>query len=132
MYRVIIPQLNCIPGSGLWQRCAKHSLRMLEDVTKRNRARSVELKRAESTDIKPDVRIHGSSELILEDSYPILNMGGRLDGTLENKFKPGKVCTRCRNSEFQSVARDYMYFWDISCHVNSSKDLMLSDRFSVL
>ncbi|GIX86376.1 hypothetical protein CEXT_442921 [Caerostris extrusa] len=63
---------------------------MLEDVTERNRARSVEPKRAESTDIKPDIRIHVSCELILEDSYPILNMGGRLDGTLENKFKPRK------------------------------------------
>ncbi|GIY72157.1 hypothetical protein CDAR_235351 [Caerostris darwini] len=61
---------------------------MPEDVTQRNRARSVEPKRAESADIKPDIRIYGSCELILEDSYPILNMGGRLGGTLENKFEP--------------------------------------------
>ncbi|GIX86374.1 hypothetical protein CEXT_442911 [Caerostris extrusa] len=108
---------------------------MLEDVTKRNRARSVEPKRAESTDIKPDVRIHGSCELILEDSYPILNMEGRLDGTLENKFKPRQVCTRCRNSNsnlWQGILRDCIYFWDIFVSLIVGNISVVPDRFSIL
>ncbi|GIY72156.1 hypothetical protein CDAR_235341 [Caerostris darwini] len=60
---------------------------MLEDVTKRNRARSVEPKRAESADIKPDIRIHGSCELILEDSCPILNIGRMSGGDIGKQIQ---------------------------------------------
>ncbi|GIZ00079.1 hypothetical protein CEXT_804641 [Caerostris extrusa] len=71
-----------------------------EDVTKRNRARSVEPRASGNPWILH--RISAStdpSELILEDSYPILNMRGSHGGDIgKPNSNQGRFRTRFRNS----------------------------------